>query len=67
MRTLARRSIVALKNIKAGDKLDSANIGLRRPGNGLPPAIFEQVLGLIATHDINASELLQFGDFQHEK
>ena len=35
-----------LKNdIEIGDSLNKNNIGLRRPGTGLQPKIFESILG----------------------
>ncbi len=48
MRILARRSVVALRDIPAGEPLDASNVGLRRPGGGLPPIMIDQVLGLKA-------------------
>jgi sialic acid synthase SpsE len=66
MRTLARRSVVALKDIESGDKLTKENIGLRRPGNGLPPIFFEQVLEKVASKKINAASCIALGDFTHD-
>ncbi|OWW21313.1 N-acetylneuraminate synthase family protein [Noviherbaspirillum denitrificans] len=63
MRTLARRSIVALQDIEPGAVLDAGNIGLRRPGNGLPPALFEKVLQRVAARKIAKGSLLELGDF----
>lgn len=62
MRVLARRSVVALRSLAKNEKLTAENIGLRRPGNGLPPEMLEMVLGGIATRDIRAGEPLNFGD-----
>ena len=62
MRVLARRSIVALTDIAAGEIISLKNCGLRRPGNGLPPMLFEQVLGLKASKNIQKGDLLQLGD-----
>lgn len=63
MRTTARRSIVAIVDIAEGDGLDEGNIGLRRPGNGLPPAMLDDVLGRRATRAIARGSLLAPGDF----
>lgn len=63
MRVLARRSIVALSDIEAGEMLTGENVGLRRPGNGLPPLLFEQVLGRRAAGKIGKGSLLELGDF----
>ncbi|OYU71844.1 MAG: N-acetylneuraminate synthase [Burkholderiales bacterium PBB5] len=64
MRILARRSVVALRDIAAGERLDHGNLGPRRPGGGLPPAMLDQVLGLSATRAIRRGERLQLGDMR---
>jgi N,N'-diacetyllegionaminate synthase len=63
MRAIARRSIVAVRDIARGQTLTEYNIGLRRPGTGLTPDMFEQALGCIATRDLQAGEVLKLGDF----
>ena len=64
MRVLARRSIVAINDIKAGEVLNFENIGLKRPGNGLSAQLLENITGLKAIKDIKASSLLKYGDFE---
>jgi N,N'-diacetyllegionaminate synthase len=64
MRILARRSIVALKDIQVGEQLNESNIGLRRPGNGLSPALYSEVLQSHATVTIPKGQLLKLGDFK---
>ncbi len=64
MKILARRSIVALADIRKGERLDEKKLGLRRPGGGLPPAAWERVLGKTARRDIEAESLLRAGDFK---
>ncbi|WP_051710312.1 N-acetylneuraminate synthase family protein [Andreprevotia chitinilytica] len=64
MRVLARRSVVALRDIAAGELLDASNVGLRRPGGGLPPVMIDQVLGLTATRAISRGEKLALGDMR---
>lgn len=63
MRTLARRSVVALRDIEAGEELGAANIGARRPGDGLPPAMLAGIHGLRALRRIGRGERLAYGDF----
>jgi sialic acid synthase SpsE len=63
MRLIARRSIVAVRTIARGQILTMDNIALRRPGTGLPPDMFDRVLGHIATRELRAGELLKLGDF----
>lgn len=63
MKNIARRSIVALEDIEKGDKLNNKNIGLRRPGNGLPSSMIEKIYGLTAIQKIQKGKLIKFGDF----
>ena len=64
MRNLSRRSIVALYDIKKDEMFNKNNIGLRRPGNGLPQKLIEQIYGLKATRTIQKGTLIKFGDFE---
>jgi N,N'-diacetyllegionaminate synthase len=63
MRTLARRSIVAITDINPNDKLTDKNIGLRRPGDGLPPILWDKVVGFSANKVIKQGTKINFGDF----
>lgn len=47
-----RRSLYAVKNIRAGDVVDAANVKSVRPGYGLPPKDLTRILGRVATRDI---------------
>lgn len=62
MRKIARRSVVALSAIAKGELLTATNVGLRRPGHGLPPSFLEQVLGAKAARDLAAGDVLNVGD-----
>lgn len=62
MRQVARRSVVALRDITAGQTLTTDNIALRRPGTGLPPELFDSVLGKKATRALARGEPLTLGD-----
>ncbi len=62
MRQIARRSVVALRDIAAGEVLTTANVALRRPGTGLPPELFDAVLGKMATRPLARGEPLTLGD-----
>jgi len=64
MRLIARRSVVALRDIHPGEVLDDVNVGLRRPGGGLTPDMIGLVLGLTATRNINKGEKLALGDMR---
>ena len=64
MRLLARRSVVALRDITENECFDSINIGLRRPGGGLPPIMIEQIIGVKASHNIKRGSLLSLQDIR---
>jgi pseudaminic acid synthase len=47
-----RRSVYAVKDIEKGDKLTRENIKRIRPGFGLEPKYYEEILGKVAKFDI---------------
>ena len=59
MKTIARRSIVALEDIDIGETLNEKNIGLRRPGDGLPPKMFERLLGKKANKNYEIGDKIE--------
>ena len=54
----ARRSIVAEVPINQGETITSAQIGMKRPGDGLPGWMIDQVIGRRAIVNIGADEAL---------
>ena len=44
-RKLGRKSVVAKKNIKKGEKFNLKNITLKRPGTGISPMSFYKLIG----------------------
>lgn len=55
---VARRSLVAARDIPAGATLKRDMVVLRRPGTGLSPAMLNGLLGLRAVREIAAGTLL---------
>lgn len=53
-----RRSLFAVAPIKAGEVFTEMNVRSIRPGHGLPPAVIDQVIGKVATRDIERGEPL---------
>ena len=47
-----RRSVFCVKDIKKGEKITEENIRVIRPGHGLAPKYYEELLGQIALMDI---------------
>lgn len=55
---IVRKSIVAIKPIKKGDLLTAENIGVKRPGNGINPMLWDKVIGTHASADFEEDELI---------
>ena len=62
-RTNARRSLVAMRTITAGQKVTADDITWKRPGNGIDPRDFDQLIGCTAKGDIQEDTVLQWGMF----
>lgn len=56
---IARKSLVASSKIKSGEVFSESNIGVKRPGVGLSPMRYEEILGKIAKRDFDADELIE--------
>lgn len=55
---VARRSLVAARDIPVGSTLTGDVIALKRPGTGLPPAMLLRLVGRKASRDIPADTVL---------
>lgn len=58
LQSIVRRSIVAVRNIKKGDKFSRQNTDLKRPGIGLAPKYFPKLIGKKSKNDIKKDFLL---------
>lgn len=58
-RDVARKSIVAACEIKAGELFTEENLTTKRPGNGISPMRWPEVIGLKATRDYNENDLIE--------
>lgn len=56
---VARKSIVAARAIKAGETLTEENLTVKRPGNGISPMRWDEVLGRKAVRDFAYDELIE--------
>lgn len=56
---IARKSIVARKSIRQGETLTEENITCKRPGNGISPMKWYDVLGKVAPRDFSEDELIE--------
>lgn len=57
-KTAARKSIVAAKKIKQGDVFTNDNLTVKRPGNGISPMLWDDVIGKAASKDFEEDELI---------
>ena len=56
---IARKSIVARRNIQEGEILTEENLAIKRPGTGINPMQWMEVLGTRAVRDFNEDELIE--------
>lgn len=56
---VARKSIVAARPIKAGEVYTEENVTVKRPGNGISPMKWDDVLGKAAPRDFEYDELIE--------
>ena len=57
-KVVARKSIVAAKNINIGDIFTEENITAKRPGNGINPMRWDEIIGKKAIKDFEEDELI---------
>lgn len=58
-RVVVRKSIVASRNIKSGEVFSEENLTVKRPGSGLSPMHWDEVIGRLAIRDFAADEEIQ--------
>ena len=58
-----RKSVVSIRAIKKGDKFTEENIGIKRPGVGLPPQHYIMLLNKKARRAIRADVLIKRTDY----
>jgi len=57
-RPFARKSIVAGKPIARGDVFTEENLAVKRPGTGISPMRWDEVLGRVATRNYDVDEMI---------
>jgi N,N'-diacetyllegionaminate synthase len=56
---IARKSLVAARAIRAGETFNESNIALKRPGTGLSPMRWDEVVGRKAPRDFAPDEFIE--------
>jgi sialic acid synthase SpsE len=64
MRTTARRSIVAAMDLTEGTQITADVLAYKRPGNGLPPRVADEMIGKHLSRAVAADEQFRKGDWQ---
>ena len=55
---IARKSITASCDINKGDKFTKDNITIKRPGTGISPMKWDEIIGSLAQRDYKSDELI---------
>lgn len=56
---IVRKSLVAIRPIKAGEHFSAQNIGAKRPGSGISPMRLDEVIGKPAPRSFEPDELIE--------
>lgn len=57
---VVRKSIVAAKRIKKGELFTEENLTVKRPGNGISPMSWDEILGKKSIKNFECDELIEF-------
>ncbi len=58
-RDVVRKSLVALRPIAPGDEFSPENVGVMRPGTGISPMRWHDVMGLRSSRQFSANEMIE--------
>jgi N,N'-diacetyllegionaminate synthase len=58
-KSVVRKSLIASREIKAGEPFTSENITAKRPGTGISPMRWDEIFGRTATRDFLVDELIE--------
>lgn len=59
---VARKSVVAIQDIPIGTTLTEAHLGIKRPGDGIPPSRLADLIGKVNQRPISKDSLIQWED-----
>ena len=55
---IVRKSIVAIKSIQKGELFNESNLGVKRPGTGISPMNWDNVIGQTSIKDFNIDDII---------
>ena len=56
---VARRSVMAARPIRKGERFTAQNLTVKRPGTGLSPMLWDRLMGLEARRDYAPDEMIE--------
>jgi N-acetylneuraminate synthase len=56
---IARKSLVAIRDILVGETFNAENVGTKRPGTGISPMRWDEVMGRKANRNFSADDLIE--------
>jgi sialic acid synthase SpsE len=56
---IARKSLVAIRPISAGEAFSAENMSAKRPGTGLSPMLWDEIVGRTASKDFAVDDLIE--------
>ena len=59
-----RKSLVVVRPISKGATLREEDIEIKRPGDGIAPKYYDEVIGRVVKNDISSDTLLQWIDIE---
>jgi len=64
-KNIARRSLVAARDMKAGETVLSDDILIKRPGTGIPAEFENIIVGMLLESDISVDSVIRWEDLKH--
>lgn len=64
LRRVFGKSVVAARDLAAGQRLEEQDLALKKPGSGIPAADLNKVLGRVLRAEVKEDTLLQESDFE---
>ena len=61
---VARRSLIATRDIRAGEIIKESDITIKRPGTGILPKFKEIIIGIKLINDIKQDETFRWENFK---
>ncbi|MBD65278.1 MAG: N-acylneuraminate-9-phosphate synthase [Halobacteriovoraceae bacterium] len=62
-RTKMRRSVIASRDLKAGETIALSDLDVKRPGTGIAPELMDSLVGKVLARDVEADKLVSMEDF----